>query len=156
MTIHESIGADLRSFGGYLRCEECGARCDLGDVGERLANGWPKHCGYTMRWWTARQVAAGEDTAARLSIPVPRKDAERRWFRKRGVTRLEMRALSLDEANMQYEIALQTIVGTGQPLAHNCNGCATCIAHAVLVKYCRDYDPSNPMPWIERAEARGD
>ena len=51
----------LLELGGYLRCETCGARRELGDVGAKLAHGWPRHCGLTMRWWTALQVEAGED-----------------------------------------------------------------------------------------------
>lgn len=47
-------------FGGYLRCETC-QRCQpLGDASEHYAKGWPRCCGYTMRWWTQRQVDAGE------------------------------------------------------------------------------------------------
>jgi hypothetical protein len=53
--------AQLAGLGGYLRCEVCGERRDLGDIGAHLTHGWPKHCGLTMRWWTARQVDAGED-----------------------------------------------------------------------------------------------
>lgn len=60
MTIHEAIGNDLASLGGFLRCEVCGVQRGLGDTGRHLAYGWPKHCGHTMMWWTARQIAAGE------------------------------------------------------------------------------------------------
>lgn len=56
----EAIGNELQGFGGFLRCETCGTKRPLGNVGAKLANGWPKHCGYTMRWWTRRQVDAGE------------------------------------------------------------------------------------------------
>lgn len=58
--VADSIGADLQHFGGLLRCERCGWKQPLGVVGERLKLGWPKHCGYTMRWWTRRQIDAGE------------------------------------------------------------------------------------------------
>lgn len=51
----------LGGFGGFLRCESCGAERPLGDPGARVTGGgWPKHCGYTMRWWTQRQIDAGE------------------------------------------------------------------------------------------------
>jgi hypothetical protein len=59
----EPLFHSLDGFGGYLRCESCGAAQSLGDVAGYLRDGWPRHCGYTMRWWTARQVAAGEDMA---------------------------------------------------------------------------------------------
>lgn len=51
----------LDGFGGYLRCETCRRREELGDPGRRLMGlpGWPKCCGYTMRWWTQRQIDAG-------------------------------------------------------------------------------------------------
>lgn len=49
------VAADL---GGFLRCETC-RRVEPVD-GTCLATGWPKCCGYTMRWWTARQVRDGE------------------------------------------------------------------------------------------------
>lgn len=44
--------------GGYLRCEYCGHRAALRS--EYWRTGWPQHCGYTMRWWTQRQIDAGE------------------------------------------------------------------------------------------------
>jgi hypothetical protein len=61
MTIHETIGEELAGFGGYLRCETCGTTRPLGDPSDRLRDGWPK-CGNhgTMRWWTQRQIVAGE------------------------------------------------------------------------------------------------
>jgi hypothetical protein len=71
-------------------------------------------------------------------------------FWRRRPSRLEIHALSLDEAVIQYEIALQRIVGMSAGLDHNCNGrCALCVADRVLRVYCSDYDPANPTPWIE-------
>jgi hypothetical protein len=57
--IHASLGQTLQQFGGELRCTGagCGHRLPLGDIGAKLRDGWPKHCGYTMRWVTARQLA---------------------------------------------------------------------------------------------------
>jgi hypothetical protein len=60
--IHDAIGRDIAGLGGYLRCETCrrvvefypSARADY------LRRGWPKCCGDTMRWWTQRQIDAGE------------------------------------------------------------------------------------------------
>jgi hypothetical protein len=56
------IGQALGGFGGFLRCESCGAVEDMTDdrAGRYTADGWPRCCGYTMRWWTQRQVDAGE------------------------------------------------------------------------------------------------
>lgn len=50
------------SFGGYLRCESCGSERPLSrlDQAHYYANGWPRCCSYTMRWWTQRQINAGE------------------------------------------------------------------------------------------------
>lgn len=59
-TLPEAVGADLQAFGGFLQCGACGHREELGDVGSRLRDGWPKCCGYTMTWWTQRQIDAGE------------------------------------------------------------------------------------------------
>lgn len=57
----ESLSESLAGFGGYLRCETCQRREALGDPGRRvMGEGWPKCCGYTMHWWTRRQLAAGE------------------------------------------------------------------------------------------------
>lgn len=60
--IVQGIGGALSGFGGFLRCEVCGRERSLGeaDVSRYLGSGWPRHCGYTMRWWTARQIAANE------------------------------------------------------------------------------------------------
>lgn len=49
------IAESLTGFGGHLECMECGHTQPLGDVGNKLAHGWPMHCGYTMRWITASQ-----------------------------------------------------------------------------------------------------
>ena len=59
-TLHEALGDELIGFGGVLRCETCKRIQALGDVGSKLKDGWPKCCGYTMRWWTQRQIDAGE------------------------------------------------------------------------------------------------
>ena len=54
------------AHGGYLRCETCrrveSTRPDDGGP-SYFTSGWPKCCGYTMRWWTARQIRAGEVSA---------------------------------------------------------------------------------------------
>ena len=60
LAIPEVIGKDLEGFGGYLRCETCFREEALGDVGHKIAKGWPKCHDATMRWWTAKQIAAGE------------------------------------------------------------------------------------------------
>lgn len=62
--LHNAIGASLDQFGGFLRCEECRTVIELqaGAAGRYTAKGWPTCCGQTMRWWTQRQVDAGEVT----------------------------------------------------------------------------------------------
>ncbi len=58
--MYGAIDDELTGFGGYLRCETCGAVQPLGSPGEKVKHGWPKCCGYTMRWWTQRQIDAGD------------------------------------------------------------------------------------------------
>jgi hypothetical protein len=61
--VAERVGESLaEEHGGFLRCETCGKVSGLnpGMAARYMTRGWPKHCGYTMRWWTARQIAAGE------------------------------------------------------------------------------------------------
>jgi hypothetical protein len=58
--IASSIGSELQGFGGHLECTVCGHKAPLGNVGRRLSVGWPKCCGYTMRWWTNRELATRE------------------------------------------------------------------------------------------------
>ncbi len=60
MSIAERIGKELQGFGGVLRCTVCEREKPLGDVSEKLATGWPKCCGYTMRWITASQLTEEE------------------------------------------------------------------------------------------------
>lgn len=55
-SVMDSIAAELQVFGGLLRCTKCGLELPLGEVGPRLRHGWPRHCGYTMRWVTQRQL----------------------------------------------------------------------------------------------------
>lgn len=57
-----SVYHSLDGFGGILRCEQCGTTKPLGEPSKKLRHGWPKHCGYTMRWWTQRQIDTGEMT----------------------------------------------------------------------------------------------
>lgn len=54
--VHTKIGEELKGFGGILRCESCGLKRPLGNIGIKLQNGWPKCCGYTMRWVTDREL----------------------------------------------------------------------------------------------------
>jgi hypothetical protein len=58
--IHETMRQAVSGFGGFLRCEACHRVEPLGDIARHLRSGWPKCHDQTMRWWTARQVAAGE------------------------------------------------------------------------------------------------
>jgi hypothetical protein len=55
-----AISAATQGFGGFLRCEMCGRRRNLGNIARHYRHGWPRCCGYTMRWWTQRQIDAGE------------------------------------------------------------------------------------------------
>jgi hypothetical protein len=59
----ESITAGIEdAHGGFLRCETC-RHCQPikpATGGSYFQQGWPTCCGYTMRWWTQRQVDAGE------------------------------------------------------------------------------------------------
>jgi hypothetical protein len=57
---HVAESADLGSFGGHLECLTCHHTEPLA-ASRYLLVGWPRCCGYTMRWWTARQVAAAEN-----------------------------------------------------------------------------------------------
>lgn len=54
--LHNNLGEELKSLGGILRCEQCGLQRPLGNIGNKLANGWPKCCGLTMRWVTDREL----------------------------------------------------------------------------------------------------
>ena len=58
--IHDIVAAEIEPFGGFLRCETCRRVEALGETANHLRAGWPRCCGYTMRWWTQRQIAAGE------------------------------------------------------------------------------------------------
>lgn len=57
-----AIGESLGAFGGFVRCETCRAQWDVTSdlAGHYTAKGWPKCCGYSMRWWTQRQIDAGD------------------------------------------------------------------------------------------------
>ena len=59
--IHINIADSLVGLGGHLECTVCGHTQGLGAIGGHLATGWPKHCGYTMTWKTARQLPQQED-----------------------------------------------------------------------------------------------
>lgn len=60
--LHGAIGQSLGEFGGYLRCETCRAQITMSAdrAGRYTARGWPKCCGYSMHWWTQRQIDAGQ------------------------------------------------------------------------------------------------
>lgn len=47
---------ELEAIGGHLECTVCKRQEELGNnIALKLATGWPKCCGYTMTWITARQ-----------------------------------------------------------------------------------------------------
>lgn len=57
--MHDKIAGNLTEFGGVLRCMECGKERPIGGKGQishRLATGWPKCCGNTMRWVTDAEL----------------------------------------------------------------------------------------------------
>lgn len=49
------------AFGGHLECKKCGKIKSLGSIAEKLIRGWPKCCGETMTWYTARQLEKESD-----------------------------------------------------------------------------------------------
>lgn len=54
-----AINAECSGIGGLLRCTVCLREEPLGDVGARTTGGgWPRCCGYTMRWLTQRELDA--------------------------------------------------------------------------------------------------
>lgn len=58
MPLDSQVFAELRSFGGHLKCTVCGRQAPLNDPAERVVSGgWPKCCDYTMRWITANELA---------------------------------------------------------------------------------------------------
>ena len=65
--LHHRIGKDLSALGGYLRCEECGREQALRNIPDKLAQGWPKCHGYTMRWITDKEIAADVTLAPKQS-----------------------------------------------------------------------------------------
>lgn len=63
--IHRVVGADIEGLGGLLQCSTCDRQVEFysGAHADYLAGGWPKCHGYTMTWWTQRQIDAGEAPA---------------------------------------------------------------------------------------------
>lgn len=49
-TLYEAMREELQKYGGVLRCSRCGNEKPLGDIAERLEQGWPVCCGLTMSW----------------------------------------------------------------------------------------------------------
>ena len=44
------LSETLKSFGGHFECKVCGNKKPLGNIKDKLVNGWPMCCGYTMMW----------------------------------------------------------------------------------------------------------
>ena len=58
-SVSPGMGSDLHAqFGGILRCSVCGYERTLTPmaISLYLSEGWPKHCGYTMRWVTQKEL----------------------------------------------------------------------------------------------------
>jgi len=54
---YAEIAEDGAAAGGVLRCTTCKREQpvgDAGDVGNYYRHGWPRCCGYTMKWVTRR------------------------------------------------------------------------------------------------------
>jgi hypothetical protein len=52
MRMIKMYNKEIEKFGGYLKCEVCGHELPLDHTVEYLTSGWPRCCGYTMRWIT--------------------------------------------------------------------------------------------------------
>lgn len=52
----DNLAEELKNMGGYLKCEICDKTKSLGNVENKLCNGWDKCCGYTMRWITQKEI----------------------------------------------------------------------------------------------------
>lgn len=71
-----TIGDELKGFGGVLQCLTCGKELPLDSPSDKLLNGWPKCHGYTMRWWTQRQVDAEEPLRKVAAAALDREGAQ--------------------------------------------------------------------------------
>jgi len=49
-------------LGGFLRCMTCQHQQPLGNVASYATDGWPRHCGQTMRWVIGREDVGGRVT----------------------------------------------------------------------------------------------
>ena len=58
--IYETLGKELKEFGGYLKCMECGRESEVGNIANHLQFGWQKCCNYTMRWITKNEIMKGK------------------------------------------------------------------------------------------------
>jgi len=58
--LHRSIADALPSL-SHLGCMMCGKKQNVGNVANKLRNGWPKCCGYTMRLFTEREMKETPD-----------------------------------------------------------------------------------------------
>jgi hypothetical protein len=56
LNLHKELADELEGFGGVLRCTVCGHEKSLNDIAGWLKGGWPRHCNYTMRWYTQREL----------------------------------------------------------------------------------------------------
>lgn len=65
--LQHSVEGIVPQHGGILRCETCGSTQE--PRGEYMSTGWPQCHGFTMRWWTRRQIDAGEMVALTESEP---------------------------------------------------------------------------------------
>lgn len=54
--MYEQMASKLKKFGGILKCESCGREMRLNNISLYLQSGWPKCCGYTMRWITKNEM----------------------------------------------------------------------------------------------------
>jgi len=58
--VYDTMANSLADFGGHLECESCGRVEPFGGIAVKLAHGWPECCGYTMRWWTQKELVERE------------------------------------------------------------------------------------------------
>lgn len=55
--VHESMAEAMPEL-SHLECGMCHETQEVGDVAKHLADGWPKHCGFTMTLVTKKQMEA--------------------------------------------------------------------------------------------------
>lgn len=75
MDFEGAISSNMKGKYSHIECVPCGKKSVVGNIGQRLREGWPRHCGHRMVLVRRGERIARNPDGSWQSVPTEEKTA---------------------------------------------------------------------------------